>query len=165
MASKNIKPLSPSGCTPLKRGEWGCLASLYPRASPESIASFFAKIRRCCAGLAVLSVLSVACRLAFWQSRAARYWAVLQKGCPETRVNRAFQSRVPGSPLSARVSEHMRRRCPIHAGSRGAFREGIRQCPAALFVFIANSLNFRYGVAAPCRTPCTVCSLPPCIEN
>ena len=40
-------------------------------------------------------------------AKSRRYWAVLQKGCPEARVNRAFQRWVPGSPLSTRVSEHM----------------------------------------------------------
>ena len=139
-----------------------CPERLYPRASPGSHLSL---PRYGVAGLA--SPFCVYCQrlVALPFGKVGPLFGGVSKG-------------VPGSPRQQGIPEvgawksfiyagfrAYARRCPIHAGSRGAFRKGIRQCPAALFVLIANSLNVRYGVAAPCRTPCTVCGLPPCIEK
>jgi len=68
-------------------------------------------------GLAVLSVLSAACRLAFWQSRAAigrcckrgarkpASTGHSRGGCPEVLYLRGFQSICIGDALSTRGSE------------------------------------------------------------
>ncbi len=127
----------------------------------ERIHLTFATASAC---LAVLVCTVCGLLSCLWQSRAA-IWRRFKRGArkpastghsrggyPEVLYLRGSQSICIGNALSTQVSA---------APSGRAFGNST----AALFVCRANSLNFRYGVAAPYRTACTASGLPPCIEN
>ena len=89
---------------------------------PESAYSGFLRQNTSLARLAVLLVLSAACCLVFWQSRAAIFWAP-QKGCPLARVFTAFQRMMLANPRKQGIPEHPTRKRSIYKGFRGSYPE------------------------------------------